>query len=151
MINTQTKTPKPNPTLHNLEILVGEWDVEMAFPDSPSTVHGEATFTWLDDGAFLRMQMGDKTSDLPWSICMIGRDDSVETYSMLYYDWRGVSRIYQMSLENGKWKQWRESPGFHQRFTGTFSKDRNSITAKWEKSSDGSNWEHDFDLKYGRK
>jgi len=33
-------------------------------------------------------------------------------------------------------------------FTGTLSDDSESIRAAWEKSPDGSGWEHDFDLIY---
>jgi hypothetical protein len=35
-----------------------------------------------------------------------------------------------------------------QRFNGMFSEDNNVITARWEKSSDGSHWERDFDPTY---
>jgi hypothetical protein len=41
---------------------------------------------------------------------------------------------------------WREAPGFWQRYEGTVSKDSKTITAHWEKSSDASRWEHDFDV-----
>jgi hypothetical protein len=67
---------------------------------------------------------------------------------MLYFDSRAVSRIYQMSLSDGVWKLWREAPSFSQRFTGTFSDDGRIIRDRWEKSTDGSQWEHDFDLTY---
>ena len=80
----------------------------------------------------------------------MGRDESLDRYTVLYFDTRGVSRIYQMSLEGGQWKMWRDAPGFSQRYVGTFSEDKNSITARWEKSSDGLNWEHDFDMTYTR-
>lgn len=85
---------------------------------------------------------------IPHGVWIIGPDDAAGTYCVLYYDSRGVSRIYQMSLSNGVWKVWRDFPGFSQRFIGTFNDDRNMITARWEKSSDSSNWEHDFDLTY---
>lgn len=42
------------------------------------------------------------------------------------------------------------SPGFWQRFAGAISEDGESIVATWEKSADGSNWEHDFDLIYSK-
>lgn len=72
-----------------------------------------------------------------------GRDESHDSYCMLHYDSRGVSRIYQLSLNGGVWQIWREAPGFSQRFTGT-------ISGYWEKSHDGATWEHDFDLTYIR-
>ena len=67
---------------------------------------------------------------------------------MLYFDSRGVSRVYQMSLSDGVWKMWREAPGFSQRFMGTWSSDGRTIRGRWEESGDGSHWEHDFDLTY---
>jgi len=67
---------------------------------------------------------------------------------MLYYDARSISRIYQMSFSDRVWKIWRESPDFSQRYEGILSQDSHTITAHWEKSSDGTPWEHDFDLTY---
>jgi hypothetical protein len=65
-------------------------------------------------------------------------------------DARGVYRVYQMSTVDGVWKLWRDSPGFFQRFTGTFGDDGDSIGGGWEKSPDGSNWETDFEVTYAR-
>ncbi len=56
-----------------------------------------------------------------------------------------------MSLEGGKWTQWRDAPAFSQRFVGVLRDNGNTITARWEKSFDGTNWEHDFDLTYTRR
>ena len=39
---------------------------------------------------------------------------------------------------------------FAQRFTGTFSDDGDSITGRWETSSDGADWQSDFTLHYRR-
>ena len=56
-----------------------------------------------------------------------------------------------MSFSEVTWKLWRNSPNFSQRFEGKIGKDGNTITAKWEKSTDGAKWEHDFDVTYIRK
>ncbi len=144
-------TPKPNPAFKSLDVFVGEWNVTLTLPMNPpfkATVR--ASFEWLEDESYLMYRLGDKAAGPPYSVCVIGRDDSVDTYTMLYFDDRGVSRVYQMSLEGREWRQWRQAPGFSQRFSGTFSDDGNTITAKWEKSSDGVSWEHDFDLTYPR-
>jgi hypothetical protein len=55
-----------------------------------------------------------------------------------------------MSLAGGVWKLWRIAPGFSQRFRGTFDESGSTIAGTWESSSDGSTWEHDFDLTYRR-
>ena len=141
-MNTQT-TPS-NPALHNLSRLVGKWEVELAFPSDPSNkTHVQVAFDWLEDGAFAIEHFATST----W---IIGPDDSNDTCSVLYHDERCVSRVYEMSLDNATWKVWRNSPGFSQRFEGNFSEAFDTITDRWEKSFDGSTWEHDFDLTYKR-
>ena len=133
-----------NPKLENLQRLVGKWNVELAFPSDPSSkIQGQATFDWLEGGAYVVEHLNTST----W---IMGPDDSTETYYVLYHDERGVSRIYQMSLSENVWKLWRNAPGFPQRFEGKFSEEGDTITAHWEKSFGGSTWEHDFDLMYWR-
>jgi hypothetical protein len=146
---------KRNPALERLDIFVGEWNIEitsMSFHTDPSAVErGHTSFDWLERGAFLLQHSEVSTSvDFPRGIAVMGPDDAAETYRMLYFDSRGVSRIYKMTFHGGIWTLWRDFPGFSQRFNGMFSEDNNVITARWEKSSDGSNWERDFDLTYTR-
>ena len=69
-------------------------------------------------------------------------------YAVFYIDDRRVSRVYEMSLAKGVWKIWRNAAGFTQRFVGKLDKSGTSIKARWEKSVDGVNWEHDFDAAY---
>jgi uncharacterized protein YndB with AHSA1/START domain len=145
-------TLKSNPALDRLKVLVGDWNMELsnaAFLPNPSdTVNGTVSFEWVEEEAFLVMRMGDKPPSPPQAVWLIGRDESLPDYKVLYFDSRKVSRIYEMSFADGVWKMWRDAPGFSQRFQGTFSDDGNTITATWEKSFDGSKWEHDFDLTY---
>jgi hypothetical protein len=150
----QGKQPlKPNPALKELGIFVGDWDMELSrasfLPDPSDTVKSSASFEWSQEGGCLILRQGDQAYP-PFSIWVIGRDDIAETYKMLYFDNRAVSRIYDMSFKDGVWKIWRDAPGFFQRFTGIFSPDGKGISAEWENSSDGEQWEHDFDLTYTR-
>jgi len=156
---TQNNSPQvshqpSNPALERLGVFVGEWKTEitsMSFHPDPSAVaRGQTSFRWLEDGAFLLQHSEVPNTEFPRGISVIGADDAAETYFMVYFDSRGVSRIYQMTLSGDIWTIWREFPGFSQRFNGMFSDDNNVITARWEKSGDGLNWEHDFDLTYTR-
>ena len=146
------QAPRPNPALQHLEVLVGEWQMELSnasFLPSPSeTVKGAVSFEWAQDGAFLVLRMGDKPPSPPAALWLIGRDESNPNYTVLYYDARSVSRVYGMSFLNGAWKMWREAPGFWQRYEGTISQNGKTITSHWQKSSDGTTWEHDFDVTY---
>lgn len=143
-----------NPGLEHLGVLVGEWNIEitdMSFEaDKTAVVYGRTSFNWTEGGAFLLQQSEILNNDFPRPISIIGPDDTAETYCMLYFDSRGVSRIYQMSLTEDTWKLWRDFPGFSQRFIATISEGRNVMTARWERSSDGTNWELDFKLTYKR-
>ena len=152
---TQTNSGTHNPALDRLEVLVGDWGMELSnasfLPHPSDTVKGLVSFEWVQDGAFLLMRMGDKSLSPPAAMWLIGRDESTPDYTMLYYDNRGVSRVYDMSFTSGVWKIWREAPGFSQRFEGKFSDDGNTVAASWEKSLDGTQWEHDFNVVYRKR
>ena len=143
-----------NPALERLSPFVGEWDMEissLSFQEDPSAmVRGHASFEWLQGGAFLLERFQVSHPDFPHGISIIGTDDAAETYCMLYFDSRNVSRIYRMTMSGQTWTLWREFPGFSQRYSGIFSEDNNVITGRWEKSEDGSTWELDFNVTYTR-
>lgn len=148
---TANRQYPPNPALKSLELFVGEWDMKVSrasfLPDPSATLGGYATIEWFEKGAFLVIHQGVEHGP-PFSTWIIGRDESDEIYKALYFDTRGVSRIYDMSVHDGVWKMWRNDPGFYQRFKGAFSKDGQTISAQWEILNDGETWEHDFDLTY---
>jgi len=150
--------PRPNPALERLTVLVGEWKLQASVGGQP-VGRARATFEWLEGGAFLVQHADVEPAEFepppewvansPFPLTtVIGLDDSTERFSLLYGDARGVFRVYQMSLVDGVWKVWRDAPGFWQHFTGTFSDDNTTITARWERSDDGSKWAYDFDLTY---
>lgn len=145
------------PSLKQLDALIGQWEMQTSV-DGQFLGQGQAVFEWLEGGAFL-VQHADAhalpqapaewVENSPFPVTtLIGLDDSSGAFTMLYADARNVYRVYQMSLRAGIWKIWRYAPGFSQRFTGVFSQDGHTITAYWESSSDGVDWEHDFDLTY---
>lgn len=136
-----------NPVLARFAIFVGEWRW-VATVGGQTIGQGSKVFAWLEGGAFLNEETESESRDFPNSIAIISGDDTLEGYCVLHSDSRSVSRIYQMSLGEGIWQQWREAPGFWQRFTGEFSGDSRTIRGRWESSSDGSQWERDFDLTY---
>ena len=148
-----TQPLKINPALKPLEVFVGDWDMELSnasfLPDPQTTVHGPIHFRWVQAGAFLVMYHG--AIKAPQATWLMGRDDLSDSFTVLYFDARRVSRVYEMSLTDAKWRMWRNSKKFSQRFEGVFSKDRTKITATWRKSNDGKQWQHDFDVTYTKK
>lgn len=140
--------------LERLDAFIGVWSMEASFPHAPPTrVIGRTVFDWMQGGQFLVQRWEVPHPDAPDGIAIIGLDPDSEAYSQHYFDSRGVARVYAMNFSDGVWKLLRDSPdftplNFSQHFTGTFSDDGNTIHGRWETSSDGSSWEHDFDLIY---
>jgi hypothetical protein len=141
----------PNPALQSMAILVGDWSTVGSHPLLPNTpLHGRSSFEWLQGGAFLITHSEIDEPGVPSGIAIFGSDDTTGEISMLYFDERGVSRRYQVSMDGNVWRCWRDSPGFSQRFTGTLSDDGRTIIGKWELSKDGVSWEADLELTYTR-
>jgi hypothetical protein len=142
-----------NPSLKDLSFLVGEWDMKISnasfLPDLSDIIESIASFEWYEDGEFLILKQG--TKEPPHATWIIGHDQDTPNYKVLYFDDRHYSRVYEMSFEGDTWKIWRNAPSFVQSFEGKVSKDKNTITGAWGKSTDGKKWEHDFNLEYFRK
>src|SRR5215470_7480279 len=75
---------------------------------------GPVLIEWVQDGAFLALRMGDKSPNPPHALWLISRDDSTPNYTVLSYDARGISGVYEMRFPKGVWKMTREAPGFWQ-------------------------------------
>ncbi len=147
----KTNAIPENPALAPLSVLLGKWNVEMVHAKLPDPLTWQDSFDLLEN-AFIIWHWQGK-DEVPGATFIIGRNEnkSRNTYSMLYYDARGVSRILHMSWANGIWKFWRKNPDFSQRFEGKISEDGNIIIGSGDASSDGGKtWEHDYSITFTR-
>ena len=143
--------PTADAVLRGLDPLVGEWALEASPPGGdPWPGGGRCTFEWHASGAHLVQRTAVQLPEAPDSLCIIGCDGANGGFVQLYADERGVSRIFDMSIDEGTWKLWRTGEPFAQRFTATISPDGDTITGRWERSDDGMTYETDFDLVYRR-
>ena len=72
------------------------------------------------------------------------------TYFQLYSDKRGVCRVYEMTIGDGRWEMRRDGEPFAQRFNATFE-DEDTIVGRWELGDDdGKSFRTDFDVVYRR-
>lgn len=141
----------PNPALEPFSVLIGNWQTTGTHALIPNTIlHGRTSFEWLENGAFLMMRSEIDEPGVPSGIAIIGSDNDTKECFMLYFDERGVSRKYQVTLRDNIWKWWRDAPGFSQRYQGTITDGGNTIIGKGELAKDGSSWEPDLDLTYRR-
>jgi hypothetical protein len=142
--------------LRELDVLVGEWATQAAFPDAPpSGSLARTVFEWMTGGRLLVQRWEVDVPEAPDGIAIIGVRPDGDGYLQHYFDSRGVVRVYEMTLGDGVWELLRVKPDFSpldfsQRFIGRFSEDGVTIDGRWETSDDGSNWRLDFELAYTR-
>jgi hypothetical protein len=118
---------------------IGDWHVKASLSDEL----GRSTFEWILGGRFIVQRMEIAHPEAPDSFAILGAED--DGYVQHYFDSRGVTRRYEMSIDGNTWILSRDAPGFAQRYTGTFSADGNAIEGTWEL-----NGKRDFDLTYTR-
>jgi hypothetical protein len=113
-----------NPALEPLGFLVGEWRTEGKHPLVPGeTLHGRTSFGWHEGGAFLVMRSEVDHPQFPDGVAIVGSSDA-GGFAMLYFDERGVSRIYEVSVgdRTATWR--RDDPDFSQSTTIAADGDR---------------------------
>jgi hypothetical protein len=112
-INTSMKS---NPKLKPLSFLIGEWKTRGSHPLLPGiTLEGQASFRWLEGGAFLIMHAAVNHKDFPAGIAIFGSDATMDTYTMQYFDERGISRQYTATLKDNFLRWFRHDAKFAQR------------------------------------
>ncbi|MEP6495349.1 MAG: hypothetical protein ABJF01_21865 [bacterium] len=147
----QNEAAKPNPALEPLSVLVGSWNTVGTHPLVPGkTFHGRSSFAWIEGGAFLIMRSQIDEPEIPSGIAIFGTDDTTRECSMLYFDERGVSRRYEVSIQDNVWQWWRNAPGFSQRCSVKIAADGRTMVSRGELSRDGASWEPDLELTYTR-
>jgi hypothetical protein len=127
----------------SLDRLVGTWQTEARFPDGVSGT-GTTTFELVLGGEYLLQRAtadGDRGARGPDG----DRPDHDGVLTQHYFDSRGVTRHYAMTLEGDTWTLERDGV---QRYLGRFEDD-DTIRGAWEWFRDGA-WQHDFELDYRR-
>jgi hypothetical protein len=139
-----------NDALQVFSPIIGNWDTTGSHGMIPDTVlHGRTSFDLDETKGFIRVSSNiQEEVGIPAGIAIIASDDELGTYLMSYYDVRGISRIYNMSMQDNVMKWWRDAPSFSQRYSLTVSEDQQTMVGKGEIRKNGSAWEKDLDLTY---
>ncbi|MEJ7627108.1 MAG: hypothetical protein WKF35_09605 [Ferruginibacter sp.] len=135
MNNASNKASIQNPFLKTLETLFGEWKTVGTHPQFNDTIlHGHASFKWIEGGAFLIIHSEIYHNKFPDTISFFGSDNSLGEYFMLSFDEREVSRKHVVFFQDNVLKWWRNTTGFSQLYTFTFTDNGNTIISKGELS-----------------
>jgi hypothetical protein len=139
-----------------LEPFVGDWTMEIDFPGMDRIDAGTSvSFEWSPGGWFLLERWHIPVPEFPDGTAVIGWDNGRHMLLQHYFDSRGVARVYEMVVEDGRWTLTRTEPDFSpldfaQRYIGEFSDDGRTITGRWEAKHPGKDWEVDFHITYRR-
>ncbi|MGF7118625.1 DUF1579 family protein [Methanobacterium oryzae] len=132
-MNNSQQSPKPDPALKRLNILVGKWSIKGHTLDSKDeNVFAMTTFEWLPGGFFLKQTFESDFAGVKiQSLEIIGYDPSSDTfpstvYSSLFgepipyrYDIKGKDVIIATDLGGGA------------KMTGKISEDGNTFSGGW--------------------
>jgi len=144
------KAHSHNPALDPLAFLIGEWRTTGKHPEVPNkTLCGRTSFAWHEGGAFLIMRQEIDEPQFPDGVAIIGSDDSGK-FSMTYFDERGVSRVFALTVD-GRTVTWRRNdPKFSQTASITAS-DRDTLESQGRMSKDGGPWSDDLSQLFERE
>jgi hypothetical protein len=113
-----------------LERFIGEWTMRATFPGAPPVEGGLVVFEWMTGERFLIQRWEVPVPEAPDGLAVIGFDDSRGTLLQHYFDSRGIARVYAMSLEDGVWTLWRETPDFSPWTSRSATRGRSVTTAR---------------------
>jgi hypothetical protein len=147
-LQSQGQSIAPSPEIQRLHLFVGTWKIEgetHASVDAPAVkVTGMDTYEWMPGKFFLvhraDRQIGNEQLN---TLEFIGYDPSSQIYTCHSFDSRGNSDLFQANFRDPIWT----IEGKSSRFTGMFATSCDTLTGKWEQSSDGVNWLPWMDVK----
>ena len=140
-----------NPALKPLAFLVGTWRTVSTHPLLPGTaLDGRASFEWHEGGAFLRIRSEVDHAGFPDGVAIIGSDDAAGTFTMIYFDQRGVSRRYDVTVGDRTLTWRRDDPKLAQSNTIAAGDGGDTLVSKGRMSVDGGAWGDDLSQVFRR-
>jgi hypothetical protein len=135
----------PNPALAPLAFLIGEWRTVGSHPQVPGkTLDGRTSFAWHEAGAFLIMRSEVDEPQFPSGMAIVGSDDTAGSFAMTYFDERGVSRIFQVTVGDGTVSWRRDDPDFAQSVTITAEAGGDKLVSRGRMSKERGPWVDDL-------
>lgn len=140
-----------NPQLKFFERIIGEWRSTGSHPALPGIIlQGQVSFAWQDGGAFLVWRSEVEHPLFPDGIAIVGSDDAAGTIFISYFDERGISRKYDVTLGENGFAMQRADTKFAQRMTFSLEAGDARMASKGEMSREGAAWEPDLSQTFER-
>jgi hypothetical protein len=125
----------------SLDRFLGAWDFTMHHSAMAEPVTGRQRYERVLDGAYVLLTWTYDHPDFPDAMALLSPE------SMYYFDVRGVTRVFDLQIDEAGWSIIRLDPEFSQRNTARFDGPE-AIDTDGEYSSDrGATWQHDFTMR----
>jgi hypothetical protein len=140
-----THQPNNSPEHQQLDVFVGKWTTEGVTKDGRTVaIRGTETYEWMPGGFFLIHNLDIRVGDDDYKAHeIIGYDTSQKIYTVNSFDSWGQRDSYQAAVQNTTWTY----SGGMRRGSVVFNDDGNRMTADWQMSFDGHDWQPWMDLK----
>ena len=128
----------------SLDRLLGTWDTSMQHVAMAEPVAGRQRYERVLDGAFVLLHATYEHPEFPDAMAL--HDES----SCHYFDVRGVTRLFELTVDDSGWTMVRRDTDFWQRSSTRFV-GPDAMHGTGENSHDGGvTWEHDYAMTYTR-
>ena len=128
----------------SLDRLLGTWDVTMRHVAVPEPVTGQQRYERVLDGAFVVLHWTYDAPEFPDALAVL------DEHSCHSFDVRGVTRTFEMHVDDAGWSMSRTGEDFWQRSSAAFL-GTEAMEGTGENSYDGgATWQHDFSISYVR-
>lgn len=145
----------PDMEHERLDAFIGKWHMEgqqLAGPAGPAaSISALQTYEWLEGGQFLIHRFDGHVGDSPAAcVEIIGFEPERRCYRAHTFYNNGQMNVWDIDLRGDQWRvlgDW--NSGDRQmkvRCTTTFADDGQTMTSKWEHSSDGLRWQTFWDV-----
>jgi hypothetical protein len=147
---------RPGPEHRRLDVFVGKWNMEGEQYEGPvgpaAKVTAVQTYEWLTGGFFLVHRFEGRVGEAEAAcIEIIGHDASSRSFFLRSFYNDGKTNEWQAREQDGSWMltgEWQiGGKAMQVRCTIRFSDAGNTMTGKWEHSSDGSKWQTFWDVR----
>jgi hypothetical protein len=127
-----------------LDRLLGTWGFTMHHSAMSESVTGRQRYERVLDGAFVLLHWTYDHTDFPDAMALLS-DDRYH-----YFDVRGITRVFELEVDDDGWSMIHLHADFSQRSTGRF-RGPDVIDSTGEMSHDnGVTWQPDFTMTYRR-
>jgi len=124
----------------SLDRLIGTWDFTMDHAALSQPVCGRQRYERVLDGAFVMLHWTYDHPDFPDAIALLDK------HAYHYFDVRGVTRAFDLTVDDSGWAMVRHDEDFWQRSVGRLH-GTDAIHGTGENSHDaGTTWQHDFSM-----